>query len=130
MASLTHRPILHRYSFIAARRAKSHSCLASTAGHTPDRLFQVIYNLNLRDPVGFFLASKFEMRNKDVIYASNSLSVESSKFMNYLRLIVGTAQDPVAAATSVYILRNTIASATSAIAVTTGSTVGVPIVSP
>jgi polysaccharide export outer membrane protein len=70
------------------------------------------------------------MRNKDVIYASNSLSVESSKFMNYLRLIVGTAQDPVAAATSVYILGNTIASATSAIAVTTGSTVGVPIVSP
>ena len=50
--------------------------------------------------------------------------------MNYLRLIVGTAQDPVSAATSVYILRNTIASATSAIAVTTGSTVGVPIVSP
>jgi polysaccharide export outer membrane protein len=96
----------------------------------PGPIIPVIYNLNLRDPAGFFLASKFQMRNKDVIYASNALSVESSKFMSYLRLIVGTAQDPVAAATSVYILRNTIANGTSAIAVTTGSTVGIPIVSP
>jgi polysaccharide biosynthesis/export protein len=96
----------------------------------PGPIIPVIYNLNLRDPAGFFLASKFQMRNKDVIYASNALSVESSKFLTYLRLIIGTAQDPVNAATSVYILRNTIANGTSAIAVTTGSTIGTPIVSP
>jgi hypothetical protein len=27
-----------------------------------------VYNLDLRDPAGYFLASKFEIRNKDVIY--------------------------------------------------------------
>jgi len=96
----------------------------------PGPIIPVIYNLNLRDPAGFFLASKFEMRNKDVIYAANALSVDSTKFLSYLRLIIGTAQDPVVAATNVYVLRNTIASATSAIAVTTGSAVGIPIVSP
>jgi polysaccharide export outer membrane protein len=93
----------------------------------PGPIIPVIYNINLRDPAGFFLASKFQMRNKDVIYASNALSVESSKFLSYLHLVINTAQDPIAAATSVYILRNTIANGTSAIAVTTGSTVGVPI---
>jgi polysaccharide export outer membrane protein len=38
----------------------------------------IIYNLNLRDPNGYFLATKFEMRNKDVIFASNAQSVEAS----------------------------------------------------
>jgi polysaccharide export outer membrane protein len=96
----------------------------------PGPIIPVIYNLNLRDPAGFFLASKFQMRNKDVIYVSNAISVDSTKLLTYLRLIIGTAQDPVLFATNAYILRNTIASATSAIAVTTGSSAGIPIVSP
>ena len=80
-------------------------------------IIPVIYNLNLRDPAGYFLASKFEMHNKDVIYISNASSVDSSKFLTYLRLIIATASDPVVAATNVYILRNTIQNPTSAIAV-------------
>jgi polysaccharide export outer membrane protein len=71
----------------------------------------------LRDPAGFFLASKFQMRNKDVIYASNAISVDSSKLLTYLRLIIGTAQDPVLFATNAFILRNTISSEVNAIAV-------------
>jgi polysaccharide biosynthesis/export protein len=96
----------------------------------PGPIIPVIYNLNLRDPAGFFLASKFQMRNKDVIYASNALSVESSKFLTYLRLIIATAEDPVLAATNVYILKNTIAAATSVVAVPTGSSAGTVVVSP
>jgi polysaccharide export outer membrane protein len=84
-------------------------------------IIPVIYNLNLRDPAGYFLASKFEMHNKDVIYISNASSVDSSKFLTYLRLLIATASDPVVAATNVYILRNTIQTPTSAIAVS-GST--------
>src|SRR5262249_29136699 len=34
----------------------------------------VIYVINLRDPSGYFLASSFEMRNKDIIYVSNAFS--------------------------------------------------------
>jgi polysaccharide biosynthesis/export protein len=71
-------------------------------------IIPVIYNLNLRDPAGYFLATKFDMRNKDVIYISNAVSVDSSKFLTYIRLIIATATDPVNAATSVYTLRNTI----------------------
>jgi polysaccharide biosynthesis/export protein len=68
----------------------------------------VIYTINLRDPAGYFLASSFEMRNKDILYASNSLSVESTKFMNYLNTINTTIQAPMTTVTSAYGLRNII----------------------
>jgi len=93
-------------------------------------IIPVIYNLNLRDPAGFFLATKFEMRNKDVIYVSNAISVDSSKFLTYLRLIIATAQDPVLFATNVFILRNTIGAATSTVAVPIGSSAGAVIPAP
>ena len=96
----------------------------------PGPIIPVIYNINLRDPAGFFLASKFEMRNKDVIYASNALSVDSSKLLAYLRLIIGTAQDPVLAATNTYILRNTIAAAATTVAIPLGSSAGVVVPAP
>jgi len=68
----------------------------------------VIYIINLRDPAGYFLASSFEIRNKDIIYAANSFSVESTKFMTYLNTINTTIQGPIATATSAYGLRNII----------------------
>jgi len=66
----------------------------------------IIYNINLRDPSGYFLASKFEMRNKDIILTSNSVSVESTKFLVYLRMIIGTVNDPIVAAISAYTLKS------------------------
>jgi polysaccharide biosynthesis/export protein len=71
-------------------------------------MIPVIYTINLRDPAGYFLASSFEMRNKDIIYVSNAISVESTKFMNYLNTIQATIQAPIATATSAYGLRNII----------------------
>ena len=92
-------------------------------------IIPIIYNLNLRDPAGYFLATKFEMRNKDVLYVSNAISVDTSKFLNYLHLIIATAQDPVLAATNVYILKNTIQGTAGAIAVQSSTTaVSVPAV--
>ena len=71
-------------------------------------IIPLIYIISLRDPAGYFLASTFEMRNKDVIYVSNSFSVESSKFMTYVATIFSTAEDPITFATSVYGLKNII----------------------
>jgi polysaccharide export outer membrane protein len=68
----------------------------------------VIYTINLRDPAGLFLASSFEMRNKDILYASNSLSVEATKFMTYLNTLNSTIQGPISTVTSAYGLRNII----------------------
>lgn len=65
----------------------------------------VIYEVNLRDPSGYFLAQTFEMRNKDVIYTSNAVSVETTKFLNFLRTIMATANDPIIYATNGYALK-------------------------
>jgi polysaccharide biosynthesis/export protein len=69
-------------------------------------IIPVIYNLNLLDPSGYFLATQFEMRDKDVIYVSNSASVEMVKFRNFLATIYGTATDPMNAAITYYTLKN------------------------
>jgi polysaccharide export outer membrane protein len=88
----------------------------------------IIYNLNLRDPAGYFHATTFEMRNKDVIYVSNSVSVEATKFMNYLATINSTVNSPITTATNIYALRNLIKNpGSTAILTTTGTS---PIAAP
>lgn len=69
-------------------------------------IIPVIYNLNLRDPAGFFLAANFEMRNKDVIFIANAASVEITKFLTFLRTIMATVNDPLVYATNYYTLLN------------------------
>ncbi len=53
------------------------------------RLIPTIYRLNLRDPSGFFLAQRFQMRDKDIIYVANARSVEVTKFFDYIGAITG-----------------------------------------
>jgi len=69
-------------------------------------IIPVIYNVNFRDPAGYFLATRFQMRNKDVLYVSNATSVQVAKALEYFRLVVATVNDPIVAATNVYTLRN------------------------
>jgi polysaccharide export outer membrane protein len=72
----------------------------------------VIYQVNFHDPAGYFLATQFQMRNKDVIYISNSASVESAKLMQYIRLVTATANDPMVAGENFMVLRNSIRTGT------------------
>jgi polysaccharide biosynthesis/export protein len=100
-------------------------------------IIPVVYNLDLRDPAGYFLASKFQMRNKDVLYVSNATTSEIAKFLNYVRLVTATINDPILYATNGYILRNTIQGTSTAVSIAggTGTAVGggarvVPAVTP
>jgi len=83
-------------------------------------LIPVVYNINFRDPAGYFLATKFQMRNKDVIFASNAVGVEQAKVMNYIRLISATVNDPIVAGQNVVIFRNLLKAGPG------GGTVGTP----
>ena len=65
----------------------------------------VIYEINFRDPAAYFLASRVQMRNKDVIYIANSLAVETAKVFDYLTLMVNTVNAPIVAATNAYVLK-------------------------
>ena len=88
----------------------------------------VIYNINFRNPGSYFLATTFEMRNKDVIQVSNSVSVEATKFLTYVRTVNATINDPVNYAINVYTLKNLLkGTSTATTAVFTGAT---PIVTP
>jgi polysaccharide biosynthesis/export protein len=88
----------------------------------------VIYAINLRDPAGYFLASSFEMRNKDIVYVSNALTVDATKFMTFLNNISTTVQGPISTATSAYGLRNIIrgTGAVPSVFTTTSTTVVSP----
>jgi polysaccharide biosynthesis/export protein len=77
-------------------------------------IIPIIYNANLRDPAGFFLATTFQMRNKDVLYISNAAAVEIAKVLDFVRLITATVNDPIVAAQNVYVLKNVASGAGSA----------------
>jgi polysaccharide biosynthesis/export protein len=77
-------------------------------------IIPVIYEINFRDPAGYFLASRFEMRNKDVIFVSNAVAVELTKAINLFRNVVGSVNDPIVAATNAYALKAVIKGASSA----------------
>ncbi|MBW6426040.1 polysaccharide export protein [Rhizobium sp. XQZ8] len=69
----------------------------------------VIFRANLRDPSMFFAVQKFPMQDKDIIYVTNSDSVELLKFLNILNSVTSTAagvpSDAVAARDAVRELR-------------------------
>jgi polysaccharide biosynthesis/export protein len=68
-------------------------------------IIPIVYNIDLRNPAGYFLASKFAMRNKDVLYVSNASAVETAKLLSFIRLVVNTANDPIIAANGAFALK-------------------------
>lgn len=51
----------------------------------------VIFRANLRDPAMFFAVQKFPMQDKDILYVTNSKSVELTKFLDILNDVTSTA---------------------------------------
>jgi len=68
-------------------------------------LVPVVYNVDFRDPGGFFLASKFDMRDKDVLFAANAATVDTAKFLQFVRVVIATANDTVVAADNAQTLK-------------------------
>jgi len=67
-----------------------------TTGYPRDQV-PVIYRVNLRDPQGYFVATKFPMFDKDVLFVSNAQTVEITKFLQLLQLAGNTVTDADAA---------------------------------
>jgi polysaccharide biosynthesis/export protein len=61
-------------------------------------LVPVIYRLNLREANSFFLARSFPIKDKDILYVSNSASDPVQKFL----LLVGLVTAPVVSGVAVY----------------------------
>lgn len=58
----------------------------------------VIYRLDLSDPAGFLLATRFPMRNDDVLYVANARAVEITKALDYVGTYLSTAVNASTAA--------------------------------
>jgi len=69
----------------------------------------VIYSINFRDGAGYFLATRFAMRDKDVLFAANAPSVEITKFMDFINTVNTTAYNGVLTASELQTLRLQIA---------------------
>src|SRR5215469_11850597 len=104
--------------------------LAARLGVNCDRfagpIIPIVYQINLRDPAGYFLATRFQMRNKDVLYASNNPTVDAAKAMTFFRLTVATANDPITTALNVYALKFAIAGTPPSVLTSTAPVVTTP----
>jgi polysaccharide export outer membrane protein len=58
-------------------------------------LIPVIFSVSFRDPGGYFLATKVQMRHQDVIFAANAASVEVTKFLQFLNVIMATTSNGI-----------------------------------
>ena len=58
--------------------------------HFSEDLIPVVFRANLRDPSAFFAVRQFAMQDKDLIYISNSDSVELIKFLNIVNPVTST----------------------------------------
>lgn len=64
----------------------------------PVQQVPVIYRVNMREPQGFFLARRFPMRSKDILFVTNASSVEVQKVVSILLPFLGVGATVVGVA--------------------------------
>lgn len=90
-------------------------------------LIPIIFSISFRDPGGYFLATNVQMRNQDVLFVANSPSVDVTKFLNYLNVMMATANNGIVLGTNGIVLYNSIKAigqAGSTTVVTSGTVTG------
>jgi polysaccharide biosynthesis/export protein len=48
----------------------------------------IVYSVSFSDPAGYFLATRMQMHNKDVIFVANAQAVEITKFATFLNTLI------------------------------------------
>jgi polysaccharide export outer membrane protein len=82
--------------------------LGVEVGKFTGELIPVIFNVNFRNPGGYFLASNFQMRNGDIIFIANAESVDVNKFLLSVNNLIGTANNTLILGQNGLILYNAI----------------------
>lgn len=65
----------------------------------------IVYSVSFADPAGYFLATRLQMHNKDVIFAANAQSVEITKFAQFLNTLITTGNNALDLGINSQILR-------------------------
>lgn len=66
--------------------------LGEVQGVTTDEGVPVIYQVNLREPKGYFLASQFEIQDRDIVFVGNAGSLEVVKFLEIINTLTAPAR--------------------------------------
>ncbi len=82
--------------------------LGVEVGKFTGELIPVIFNVSLRAPGGYFLASNFQMRNGDVLFVANAESVDVNKFLLSINNLMATANNGLIVGQNGLILYNAI----------------------
>jgi polysaccharide export outer membrane protein len=88
----------------------------------------VVYSTSFADPAGYFLASRLQMHNKDVIFVANAQSVDVTKFANFLNTLISVPNNAVSLANGIQTNRILFATPAHAGVVSTTTTVTTPAV--
>jgi polysaccharide export outer membrane protein len=65
----------------------------------------VVYNVDFRDPAGYFLATKFQMRDKDLLFAANAATTDTAKVFQFINQIITPAENAAFTASTAQIVR-------------------------
>jgi polysaccharide export outer membrane protein len=83
-----------RYVFLyRLEDRKTLQSIGYTADQFPGDSIPTIYMVDLREPDGYFLATRFELRDKDVLYAANAAGADLGKVFALVRGSFGVAYD-------------------------------------
>lgn len=66
--------------------------LGEVQGAMTDEGVPVIYQVNLREPKGYFLASQFEIQDRDIVFVGNAGSVGVVKFLEIINTLTAPAR--------------------------------------
>ena len=61
----------------------------------------IVYSANFSDPAGYFLATRVQMHNKDVIFAANAQAVEITKFAAFANTIMSVPANGIGLASAI-----------------------------
>jgi polysaccharide export outer membrane protein len=56
----------------------------------------IVYSVSFADPAGYFLATRMQMHNKDVIFAANAQEVDITKFAAFYNTLISVPANTVA----------------------------------
>ena len=86
----------------------------------------VVYSTSFADPAGYFLATRLQMHNKDVIFVANAQSVDVTKFANFLNTLLSVPNNAVGLANNIQTNQILFATPAHAEVVSTTTTVTTP----
>jgi len=89
-------------------------------------LVPVIFSVSFRDPGGYFLATRLQMRNDDIIFVANAQSVDTTKFLTFVSSVTSAAVGTAAAIQAVPITSQIVHGHAFGTVFTTGVTIPAP----